>query len=119
MEKIVSLPRSTWRGFMSFLREQGVAGLAIGFILGGAVSKVVGSLVNDLINPVLAIFIGAKDGLVKESYILGGQKIMWGSFVATTIDFLVVAFVVYFGIKIIGLNRLDKNADQGESDETS
>ena len=39
------------RGFLNFIREQGVVGLAIGFILGGAISKLVAALVNDLINP--------------------------------------------------------------------
>jgi len=37
-------------GFIDFVREQGVVGLAVGFILGGAVSKVVSSLVKDIIN---------------------------------------------------------------------
>ena len=40
------------KGFLEFVREQGVVGLATGFILGGAVSKVVTSLVTDIINPV-------------------------------------------------------------------
>jgi large conductance mechanosensitive channel len=41
------------KGFLNFIREQGVVGLAVGFILGGSVSKVVTSLVTDIINPVL------------------------------------------------------------------
>jgi large conductance mechanosensitive channel len=43
------------RGFADFIREQGVVGLATGFILGGAVSKVVSALVSDIINPLLGI----------------------------------------------------------------
>ena len=46
------------KGFIDFIREQGVIGLAIGFILGGAVSKVVTSLVNDIISPVIGLGAG-------------------------------------------------------------
>ena len=42
-------------GFMDFIRTQGVVGLAVGFILGGAVSKVVAALVTDVINPLSAL----------------------------------------------------------------
>ena len=41
------------RGFLTFIREQGVVGLAVGFILGGAISKVVTSLVENIIQPLL------------------------------------------------------------------
>jgi len=40
------------KGFIEFVRDQGVVGLAVGFILGGAISKVVTSLVENIINPV-------------------------------------------------------------------
>lgn len=96
------------KGFLDFVREQGVVGLAVGFILGGSVSKVVSSLVADIINPILGIILGAA-GDLKSTYIpLGNAKIMWGSFVSTGIDFLVIALVVYYSVKILGLDKLDK-----------
>jgi len=96
------------KGFIEFIREQGVMGLAVGFILGGAVSKVVASLVSDIINPVLGVLLGAV-GNLDEAYLpIGGAKLMWGNFVNTTIDFLVIALVVYFGVKILKLDKLDK-----------
>ncbi|MBU1110177.1 MscL family protein [Patescibacteria group bacterium] len=96
------------KGFLSFIREQGVVGLAVGFILGGTVSKVVSSLVKDIINPLLSIFLGTKEGLVNASINIGSAKIMWGSFTNTLIDFAVIAAVVYFGVKGLGLDKLDK-----------
>ena len=42
------------KGFIAFIREQGVVGLAVGFILGGAIAKMVTSLVNDMINPLIS-----------------------------------------------------------------
>lgn len=96
------------KGFMDFIREQGVVGLAVGFILGGAVSKVVSALVTDIINPIVGIALGAA-GSLKEAYLaLGPAKIMWGDFFNTTIDFLVIAFVVYYGVKGLKLDALDK-----------
>lgn len=96
------------KGFLNFIREQGVVGLAVGFILGGAVSKLVSALVTDLINPILGIILGAV-GNLKDAYLqLGPAKILWGDFLATLIDFLVIAFVVYFGVKVLKLDRLDK-----------
>jgi large conductance mechanosensitive channel len=95
-------------GFLNFVREQGVVGLAVGFILGGAVSKLVAALVNDLINPVLGIALGAMGNLKEACFTIGPARVMWGDFVNTAIDFTVIALVVYFGVKIIGLDKLDK-----------
>jgi large conductance mechanosensitive channel len=96
------------KGFISFIREQGVVGLAVGFILGGAVSKVVSSLVEDIINPVLGVILGFAGNLAEMSFGVGPIEIMWGSFLAVVIDFLVIAMVVYFGIKGLGLDKIDK-----------
>lgn len=96
------------KGFLVFIREQGVIGLAVGFILGGAVSKMVASLVQDIINPLLGIALGAAGSLDKAYISLGAAKIMWGSFINTAIDFTVIALVVYFGVRLLRLDRLDK-----------
>jgi large conductance mechanosensitive channel len=96
------------KGFLDFIREQGVVGLAVGFILGGAVSKVVSALVTDVINPLLSIPLGAAEGL-KTAYIpVGSAKILYGDLISVAIDFIVIALVVYFGVKILGLDKLDK-----------
>lgn len=97
------------KGFIDFIRKQGVVGLAVGFILGGAVSKVVSSIVNDLINPILGLILGATGNLQQIVIKIGSANIMIGNFIATLIDFIVVALVVYYGIKGLGLDKLDKN----------
>jgi large conductance mechanosensitive channel len=96
------------KGFLVFIREQGVVGLAVGFILGGAISKVVASLVSDIINPILGLILGAAGDMSAMSLSVGPVEIMLGSFVAVLIDFLVIAAVVYFGVKKLGLDKLDK-----------
>jgi len=95
------------KGFIEFVRQQGVVGLAVGFILGGAVSKLVSALVEDIISPILALGLSNLENL-QEAYIqIGAAKIMWGNFLNVLIDFVVIALVVYFGVKILKLDKLD------------
>jgi len=94
-------------GFISFIREQGVVGLAIGFILGGAVSALVKSLVTDIINPFIGLAIGNVESLA--SVTLG--PVALGAFIAAVIDFIVIAAVVYWGFKGLKLDRLDIKKD--------
>ena len=96
------------KGFLSFIREQGVMGLAVGFILGGAISKVVSSLVTDIVNPLVGILLGFTANLSDASFWLAGSQVMWGHFLAVLIDFAVIAAVVYFGVHGLGLDKLDK-----------
>ena len=96
--------KSHAHGFVDFIREQGVVGLAVGFILGGAVSKLVASFVTDIVQPIIGMFFGSTEGLAALSY----KSIMWGNFLAILIDFVIVAAVVYFGVKMLGLDKLDK-----------
>ncbi len=88
-------------GFFGFIREQGVVGLAVGFVLGGAVSKLVSSLVNDIVNPVIGVFLGTAGNLRDYSLAVGSARILWGDFLATVIDFLVIAFVVYVLVRVL------------------
>ena len=95
-------------GFIDFIRKQGVVGLAIGFILGGAVSKVVSSLVQDIINPIIGLALGSFGNLAEAYIEIGAAKIKWVNFVSVLIDFAVIAFVVYYVFKKLGFEKLDK-----------
>jgi len=90
-------------GFVQFIREQGVVGLAIGFILGTSINKVVTSLVNDIIQPAIGMMFGSGQELVALKF----GTIMYGRFLAGLIDFAIIAAVVYFGFKGMKLDRLD------------
>ena len=99
------------QGFIRFIREQGVMGLAIGFILGGAVSKVVASFVQDIVNPILGVLLGAAGALDEAVLKVGPVEILWGSFIATLIDFVIITLVIYYGFKLLGLEKLDKKKE--------
>lgn len=95
-------------GFIDFIKEQGVVGLAVGFILGGSVAKVVSSLVSDLINPLLGLILGSTKGLEHAKLNLFGTSIAYGHFLSVTLDFLIISAVVYFIVRGLGLDKLDK-----------
>ncbi len=98
------------QGFMDFIRNQGVVGLAVGFILGGAVSKTVTSLVDNIINPLVGALLGKVD-LADKALTIGSVSLKYGAFIGTVVDFVIVAAVVYFGVKSLGLDKLDKKSE--------
>lgn len=94
--------------FLEFIRKQGVVGLAIGFILGGSVAKVVSSLVEDIINPLLSLLLGKIGDLTEATVSIGSATIRWGQFASIVLDFVIVALVVYTVTKKLKLDQLDK-----------
>jgi len=96
------------KGFLEFIRTQGVIGLAVGFILGRAVSDLVGSIVNDLINPLIGIALRNIGDLSALSFQVLDANITYGKFLSILINLIIVAFIVYFGVKKLGLDRVDK-----------
>ena len=99
------------RGFLDFIRTQGVVGFASGFILGGAVSTLVTSFITNIVNPLLSVVLGAAKNLDQYSLAIGPIEIFWGKFTVALVNFLVLALVVYFGIKILRLEKLDKKKE--------
>ncbi len=99
--------QSTLKGFIDFIRTQGVVGLAVGFILGGAVSKLVSALVENIINPLVGLALGKVD-LADKALSVGTATLQYGAFISTVLDFVIIAAVVYFGVKSLGLDKLDK-----------
>jgi len=97
------------KGFIDFIKKQGVVGLAVGFILGGAVSKLVAAVVEDIINPLLGLLLGSVQGLNEAFFQIGTAKIMWGHFINTIVDFLIIALVVYFGVRLLRLDKKEEN----------
>lgn len=97
--------------FLNFIREQGVVGLAIGFILGGAVSGLVAALIKDIINPLIGLVLGYAGSLQTLGFDIGTAHIALGDFISVLINFFIVAAVVYWGFKGLGLDKLDKKKE--------
>ncbi len=100
---ILAGPQHTLTGFVDFLRERGVAGLAIGFILGGAAQNLVKAFMDDIINPLLGLS-GGFDSI--SEFTVGTFKV--GDFLSVFINFVILCFIMYMTFKILHLERLDK-----------
>ena len=86
--------------FKEFIMRGNVLDLAIGVIVGGAFSKIVSSLVNDILMPTIGLIIGGHD-FSSLNIKIGNAKIMYGSFIQNIVDFLIIAFCIFMMIKII------------------
>jgi len=91
-------PKGLVDEFMAFLNKYGVIGLAIAFIIGGAASRLVSSLVNDILMPIILFFVPG--GTWRDTKLVIGPIILSvGSFAGAILDFLIIAFVVYVLMK--------------------
>ncbi|HSB46843.1 MAG TPA: MscL family protein [Candidatus Bilamarchaeum sp.] len=86
--------------FKEFLVEYKVIALAIAFVMGGAVTALVTSLVNNIIMPFMAVILPGGDwqaSLVE----IGPVKLLVGAFLAALINFVIIAFVVFMMAKMV------------------
>lgn len=91
--------------FKEFISRGNVVDLAVGVIVGGAFGKIVTSLVNDVLMPLIGIVLGGID-FSNLSITINKATITYGSFIQNVIDFLIVAFCVFIFVKFI--NNLSK-----------
>lgn len=104
------------KGFLDFIRTQGVVGLAVGLLLGTAAGLLVRSLIDNVIMPPIGLLLGSSDGLNGLSWTIGstdGQpvSINYGMFLNDLINFAVIALVVYIVFHMLGLTKLDKKKE--------
>lgn len=99
--------------FKAFIARGNVMDLAVGVIVGAAFTAIVNSLVTNLINPLLGIFVGSIDfsNLVLT---VGSAHFRYGAFINSVINFLIIAFVVFILIKLI--NKVLAKPDEEPSD---
>lgn len=102
-------------GFVNFIREQGVVGMAVGLAIGTAVGDTVKKLVTAFIDPLVQLVVGSQQGLQSASFTVevAGRKgeFLYGAFVSSLITLIAVAFVVYAIIHFLKLDKLDKKKD--------
>lgn len=104
-------------GFMAFVREQGVVGLAVGLAIGTAATVFVKSIVDNMITPVVGALLPGGSDLSSKFVCLTSEngmcinKLGWGQVLSNLISFLSVAAVIYFVVKGLKLDKLDKKKD--------
>jgi len=112
-KKILGAGESQLKNFLNFIRTQGVIGLAVGLVLGGAVGVVVKSLVDNIVMPPLGMILGSTEGIKGLSVVIGNTSegapavLHYGIFVNDFINFLVIALVIYLLISLFKVDKLD------------
>ncbi len=111
--------------FKEFATKGNIFDMAIGVIVGGAFQKIVTSLVNDIIMPLITIFTG-KVSFDDLTFTIGNSVIKYGSFITTIVDFLIIAFSIFIAIRVFTkLNNRAKELiennikDENEEDPTT
>ena len=107
--------------FKAFINQGSVMDLAVGVIIGGAFAKITSSLVDDMIMPVVGLILGNRDigalfidlagkgvKTIDEAKKLGVPTLNYGLFLATCINFLIVAFVIFMIVKAVNKSRAAK-----------
>jgi large conductance mechanosensitive channel len=91
--------------FKEFALKGNVLDLAVGVIIGAAFGKIIASFVNDIIMPLINPLIPSGDWRTMEV----GPGVKIGSFLGTTLDFLIIALVIFFVVK--GINNLKRKEE--------
>ena len=118
--------------FKTFIARGNVMDMAVGVIIGGAFGKISTSLVNDVIMPIISVLTGGVDfsnwKLVLKAAVAGADGVIdpstevavkYGSFLATILDFLIIAFAVFLMIKAINgfHDKLKKKEEEAPAEE--
>ncbi len=97
--------------FKTFIARGNVIDLSVGVVMGTAFSKIVTSLVNDVIMPLVGIAIGGID-FTSLSFKLGDAVINYGNFIQEIVNFLIIAFCIFIIVK--GINKLTENLEKSK-----
>lgn len=108
--------KSFFNEFKSFIARGNVMDMAVGIIIGGAFTNIVGSLVNDIINPIIGIF----GGMNFDKYqlrLMDDVVISYGRFLTALFNFVIMALVVFIMMKSVNkLTAAVKKEEQTKSD---
>jgi len=106
------------KGFMDFIREQGVVGLAVGLAIGTASTVFVKSIVDGIITPIIGWVLPGGTDLGSMYFCLDTgadglciNRLNYGAVLSSFISFIAVAAVIYFVVKGLNLDKLDKKKD--------
>lgn len=119
-KKVTGGAKKHLSGFKEFIAKGNVVDLAVGVIIGGAFGKIVTSIVNDILMPLLGIVIGGVD-FTSLSVKIGDATVTYGNFIQNVIDFLIIALCVYIMISCINkvTNKFKKEEEKKEEAKKS
>lgn len=90
-----------WNDFKAFAFKGNVLELAIAVVIGAAFGKIVSSLVENIITPLIGLIMGGVD-FSSLAITLGDAQVTYGVFIQSIIDFLIVAFAIFMFVRLLG-----------------
>ncbi|MED3614815.1 large conductance mechanosensitive channel protein MscL [Bacillus wiedmannii] len=103
-----------WNEFKKFAFKGNVIDLAVGVVIGAAFGKIVSSLVKDIITPLLGMVLGGVN-FTDLKLTFGKSSIMYGNFIQTIFDFLIIAASIFMFVKVF--NKLTSKREEEEKTE--
>lgn len=100
--------------FKEFIMRGNVLDLAVGVIIGAAFGKIVTSVVNDILMPIIGIVLGGLN-FSNLSFKIGDAVIKYGSFLQNVVDFLITAFCIFIIVKLV--NKLTHKKEEKKPEE--
>lgn len=93
--------------FKKFAVRGNAVDLAVAVVMGAAFGKIISSMVDGVIMPLLGILLGGVN-IAGKSFTLGNAVIRWGAFLQNIIDFTIIAFAIFAAVKLINLLKKDE-----------
>lgn len=97
--------------FKAFAMRGNVVDLAVAVIIGGAFGKIVSSLVDGIIMPLIGLLLGGIN-IADKSFTLGHAVVKWGLFLQSIVDFTLIAFSIFIMIKLLNVLQHTEKQEQ-------
>ena len=114
-EEIIKKGEKTLSEFKKFIAKGNVMDLAVGVIIGSAFGKIVSSIVDDILMPLIGVIIGGID-FSNLSIKIGEATVTYGNFIQNVIDFLIIAVCIFFIVKI--MKKFTKKEEEPATEPT-
>ncbi len=117
-----------WKDFKKFALRGNVIDLAVGVIIGAAFGKIVSSMVNDIIMPIIGVLTAGVDfktlSITLVEAVMDGTTVLrpaaiisYGNFLQNVVDFLIVAFFVFLFVRLINRRKMKEEAQAKQAAE--
>ena len=113
-KKLKNIIKDEFGGFKTFISKWNVIDMAVAVIIGGAFGKIVTSIVNDVLMPLIGILIGGVN-FSSLSIKVSDAVINYGAFIQNVVDFLIISLCIYIFISLI--NKITKKEEKKEEEK--
>lgn len=104
-----------WEDFKKFAVQGNVLDLAVAVVIGGAFGKIVSSLVDNIIMPLVGVLLGGYS-FEKLSVKIGDVVIEYGIFIQSVVDFLIISMSIFIFIKLLAKLKIQKEEEKTEEE---